>query len=66
MKNEKKLLYDNVVPRKSLTGKSKSLLFFEETKLLQLGRTSLTLSKVVPRIKEVLQNLILSCAFKLP
>lgn len=45
MNNEKKLLYDNVVPRKSLTGKSKSLLFFEETKLLQLGRTSLAIER---------------------
>ena len=46
MKNEKKkLLYDNIIPKKSLTRKSKSLLFFEETSLLQSGRTSLALER---------------------
>ena len=42
---KKKLLYDNIIPKKSLTEKSRSLIFFEETSLLHSGRTSIALER---------------------
>lgn len=42
---KKKLLYDNIIPKKSLTEKSRSLIFFEETSLLHSGRSSIALER---------------------